>query len=88
MRKFLSQLLDSDQDDSYLLAFALLRGTCSMNFPGADGRLYKWLDNQLKVVEHPAFTHLGYTTWYLIWPLSDGLLMTHVPRKPSKVWRR
>lgn len=93
MRKFLSQLLDSDQDDSYLLALALLNGKEGLvEFPGSDGRVYSYFNRRgVTVKGHPYIKH-RYSVlaeWYLVWPAPNkGYLTTHIPGQRSRTWKR
>lgn len=90
MRKFLSQLLDSDQDSSYLLAFALLKGRDSGEFSGSGGRMYSWHYTEGVIVRgHPRIKKMYSTStgWYLVWASGD-YITTHIPGKRSKGWKR
>lgn len=90
MISFISQLLDSDQEDSYLLAFALLKGRDSGEFTGSDNREYSWHYTRGVIVRrHPYISKMYNTStgWYLVWASGD-YITTHIPGKRSRGWKR
>lgn len=93
MTKIIANLLDSDQYDCYLLAFALAKGLNNRTTFKGKKRRYEWMVNRGGVhyglvINNYEGTCAGNGIWWLVWEydLTDGrtAITLEAPYKPVK----